>query len=129
MVLRSEPSGFIEWMRSPLSSRTNSRPERVTSDEFFDLVAWIAVMIFPSVSQLRLDAVRRVAWAGNFQAQRMSHFLFFGLQVGERMCRRADLAGKPFDDLDVSVAERAHLAWVIGQQANARNAKVVEDCC
>ena len=74
-------------------------------------------MIFPSVSQLRLDAVRRVAGTGNFQAQRMSHFLFFRLQVGERMCRRADLAGKPFDDLDASVAECAHLAWVIGQQA------------
>jgi len=74
-------------------------------------------MIFPSVSQLRLDAVRRVAGTGNFQAQRMSHFLFFRLQVGERMCRRADLAGTPFDDLDASVAECAHLAWVIGQQA------------
>src|SRR5215510_5277945 len=43
------------------------------------------------------------------------------------MRRRADLAGKPFDDLDAAVAERAHLAWVIGQQANAWNAKVVED--
>ncbi len=29
-VLRSDPSGFIEWMRSPLSSRRNSRPERTT---------------------------------------------------------------------------------------------------
>src|SRR5262247_2780768 len=53
-------------MRSPLSSRTNSRPERVTTDEFFDLVAWTTVMIFPSVSQLRLDAVRRIAGTGNF---------------------------------------------------------------
>src|SRR5215470_15256945 len=40
-------------MRSPLSSRTNSRPERVTPDEFFDLVASSVVMVFPSVSQLR----------------------------------------------------------------------------
>src|SRR5579863_9108264 len=30
MVLRSDPSGFIEWMRSPLISRKNSRPERTT---------------------------------------------------------------------------------------------------
>ena len=74
-------------------------------------------MVFPSVSQLRLDAVRRVVGTGNFQAQRMSHFLFLGLQVDERVLRRLDLAGKPFDDLDASVAERAHLAWVIGQQA------------
>src|SRR6516162_1943694 len=35
-------------MRSPLSSRTNSRPERVTPDEFFDLVASSTVMVFPS---------------------------------------------------------------------------------
>src|SRR6516162_231533 len=34
-------------MRSPLSSRTNSRPERVTPDEFFDLVASSTVMVFP----------------------------------------------------------------------------------
>src|SRR5712671_4114508 len=26
MTLRSEPSGLIEWIRPPLSSRTNSRP-------------------------------------------------------------------------------------------------------
>jgi len=39
-------------MRSPLSSRTNSRPERVTPDEFFDLVASSVVMVLPSVSQL-----------------------------------------------------------------------------
>jgi hypothetical protein len=34
MVLRSEPSGFIEWMRSPLSSRRNRRPDRVTDGAF-----------------------------------------------------------------------------------------------
>src|SRR6516164_11421278 len=39
-------------MRSPLSSRTNSRPERVTPDEFFDLVVFSVVMVFPSVPQL-----------------------------------------------------------------------------
>src|SRR5215470_7014152 len=39
-------------MRSPLSSRTNSRPKRVTPDEFFDLVASSVVMVLPSVSQL-----------------------------------------------------------------------------
>src|SRR6266545_6864248 len=61
------------------------------------------------------------------ESQGVSHFLFFGLQVGKRMRGRADLAGKPFYDLDAGVAERAHLAWVIGQQANAWNAKVVED--
>ena len=39
-------------MRSPLSSRTNSRPERVTPDEVFALVGSSRVMAFPSVSQL-----------------------------------------------------------------------------
>src|SRR5215471_11115379 len=39
-------------MRSPLSSRTNSRPKRVTPDEFFDLVASSVIMVLPSVSQL-----------------------------------------------------------------------------
>src|SRR6516164_286521 len=39
-------------MRSPLSSRTNSRPERVTPDEFFDLVVSSVVIVFPSVPQL-----------------------------------------------------------------------------
>src|SRR5579859_7936033 len=28
MVFRLDPSAFIEWMRSPLSSRTNRRPGR-----------------------------------------------------------------------------------------------------
>src|SRR5262249_43112690 len=55
-------------------------------------------------------------------------FSVFRLQVDERMRRRADLAGKPFDDFDAAVAERAHLARVIGQEPNAWNAKVVEDC-
>jgi len=34
-------------MRFPLSSVTNSRPERLTSDEFFDLVASSVVMVCP----------------------------------------------------------------------------------
>src|SRR5262245_62497478 len=44
MVLRSEPSGFIEWMRSPLSSRRNSRPDRVTVGTF--VPAGVAVEVF-----------------------------------------------------------------------------------
>src|SRR5262249_32334366 len=79
-------------------------------------------------SQLRLNSPRRRSGFGNAQAQGMPHFLFFRLQVDERMRRRADLAGKPFDDFDAAVAERAHLARVIGQEPNAWNAKVVEDC-
>jgi hypothetical protein len=47
-----------ERMRSPLSSRRNSRPEWVTPDDAIDLVASSIVMIFPSVSQLRLDSAR-----------------------------------------------------------------------
>ena len=30
MVLRSDPPGFIEWLRSPLTSGRNSRPARTT---------------------------------------------------------------------------------------------------
>src|SRR5262249_34877421 len=44
-------------MRSPLSSRTNSRPQRATLDGAVDLVTSSTVMVFPSVTQLRLDAV------------------------------------------------------------------------
>src|SRR5262245_23356369 len=36
-------------MRSPLSSRTNNRPERVAPDEAFVLVSWSTVMVFPCV--------------------------------------------------------------------------------
>src|SRR6516162_6435356 len=115
-------------MRSPLSSRTNNRPDRVTPDEFFDLVVSDIVMVCPFVSKLRFDSSRRPLGPVGFQAQRVLHLLLFGPQVGERMRRWPDVARKPFDDLDATVPERVHLAWVIGQQANARNAKVVEDC-
>src|SRR5215470_10366628 len=37
-------------MRSPLSSRTNRRPVRLTPDEFFDLLASSVVMICPSIA-------------------------------------------------------------------------------
>src|SRR6266550_3202037 len=37
-------------MRSPLSSRTNSRSERLTPDDFFDLVA-SSVVIFETASE------------------------------------------------------------------------------
>src|SRR6516225_2913949 len=114
-------------MRPAFSSRTNSRPERVAPDEALVLVSWSTLMVSPSVSQLRLNSTRRRAGFGNSQAQGMPHFLFFRLQVGERMRRRPDLAGNPFDDLDAGGAERAHLAWIIGQQPNARDAKVVKD--
>src|SRR5262249_48254667 len=114
-------------MRSPLNSRTNRRPERVASNEAFVLLAWRTLMAFSFVSQVRFDHPRRRAGLGDFQAQHVSHFLFFGLQVGERMRRWPDLAGNPFDDLDAGDAERAHLAWIVGQQPNARDAKVVKD--
>jgi hypothetical protein len=52
MVLRFDPSGFMEWMRSPLSSRRNNRPELVAVGEGFDLVAWSTAMIFPSLCSL-----------------------------------------------------------------------------
>ena len=35
----------------------------------------------------------------------MSHFVFFGLQVGERMRRRVDLTWNLFDHLDASVSQ------------------------
>src|SRR6516225_9139938 len=114
-------------MRPAFSSRTNSRPERVAPDEALVLVSWSTLMVSPSVSQLRRNSPSRRAGFGNSQAQGMPHFLFFRLQVGERMRRRPDLAGNPFDDLDAGGGERAHLAWIIGQQPNARDAKVVKD--
>src|SRR6266700_335907 len=124
MVLRSEPSGFIESMRSPLNSSRNNRPERVAPDEAFDLVASTTLIVCPSVLQLRFDSV---PLAGELQVQRVSHFLLLRLQIAQRVHRRTDLAGKPRDHLDACVAERARLARIIGQQANAFNAMVVED--
>src|SRR5262245_49512568 len=106
-------------MRSPLNSRTNSRPVRVGADEAFVFVAWVTVMTCPFVSELRFDVLRRQIATASRQVQCMSHFLFFGLQIGERMRGRVDLAGKPFGDLNAALAERAHFARVIGQQANA----------
>src|SRR6516164_3732712 len=114
-------------MRPAFNSRTNNRPERFAPDEAFVLVSWSTLMACPFVSQLRFDAPRGQTGTERFQVQCMSHFLFFGPQVGERMRGRADLAGKSFDDLDAVVVERAHLARVIGQQPNARDAKVVKD--
>src|SRR5215831_40006 len=106
-------------MRSPLNSRTNSRPVPVAADEAFVFVAWITAMTCPFLSELSLDVLQRQIATASCQVQRMSHFLFFDLQVGQRMRGRADLAGKPFGDLDAAFAERPHFARVIGQQANA----------
>src|SRR5262245_5277783 len=53
MVLRSEPSGFIEWIRPPLNSRTNNRPERVAPDEAL-VFATCRAIAFPCVLLLRL---------------------------------------------------------------------------
>src|SRR5262245_64965717 len=94
-------------MRSPLNSRTNSRPVRVAADEAFVFVAWITAMTCPFVSELSLDVLRRQIATASCQVQCMSHFLFFGLKIGERMCSRADLAGKLLGDLDAAVAGRA----------------------
>src|SRR4051794_8900020 len=45
MTLRPEPSGPIEWMRPPLSSRTNSRPTAfLRSDRGFDIVLEASVI-------------------------------------------------------------------------------------
>src|SRR6266705_6164779 len=112
-------------MQLPLNSSRNNRPDRVPPDEVFDLVASTTLIVCPSVLQLRLDSARL---AGELQVQRVSHFLLLRLQIGQRVHRRTDLAGKPRDHLDACVAERAYLARIIGQQANAWNAKVVEDC-
>src|SRR3989442_11209876 len=122
MVLRSEPSGFIEGMQLPLNSSRNNRPDRVPPDEFFDLVASTTLIVCPSVLQLRLDSARL---AGELPVQRVSHFLLLRLQIGQRVHRRTDLAGKPRDHLDACLAERAHLARIIAQQANPFNPRVV----
>jgi len=45
MILRPDPSGFIEWIRSPLSSRANNCSARVTADKGFALLAWTKVMV------------------------------------------------------------------------------------
>jgi hypothetical protein len=76
MVLRSDPSGFIERIRSPLSSRTNSRSERLTPDDFFDLVA-SSVVIFETASECFALLVgpggrlRRLRWARDGTAEQI----------------------------------------------------------
>src|SRR5215831_2458383 len=76
MVLRSDPSGFIEQIRSPLSSRTNSRSERLTPDDFFDLVA-SSVVIFETASESFALLVglggrlRRLRWARDGTAEQI----------------------------------------------------------
>jgi hypothetical protein len=84
-------------------------------------------MVGPSVSQLRPRCPALHAGIGNFQAQRVSHFPFFRLQVGERVRCGHDLAGEALDDVDAGGAKRTRLARFICQQANAGNAKVVQD--
>src|SRR5262245_26984346 len=114
-------------MRSPLSSRTNSRPDRVAPEDVFDLGASSTLMVRFLLSEVCLEYARRPARIGGFQVQRVSHFLFLGLQVGERVHRRLDLAGNPFGDFDAAILERTYLARIVGQQANAWNAKVAQD--
>src|SRR5580704_4834971 len=47
MTFWSEPSGFITWIRLPLSSSTNRRPAALLRpDVGFDFVARDAVMLF-----------------------------------------------------------------------------------
>src|SRR5215217_7033257 len=74
MTLRSEPSGFIECIRPPLSSRRNNRADRVALDEGFGLIAWSTVMVCPFVSQLRLDPARHSYarhWRGSVRQARV----------------------------------------------------------
>src|SRR5262245_682300 len=51
-------------MRSPLSSRTNSRAVRVIASVGFAGVAWCMVMVSPFLSQLRFDPASHVPGSG-----------------------------------------------------------------
>src|SRR6516164_3521723 len=63
-------------MRSPLSSRTNSRSERLTPDDFFDLVA-SSVVVFETASECFALLVglgrrlRRLRWARDGTAEQI----------------------------------------------------------
>src|SRR5882724_11298203 len=59
MTLRSEPSGLIEWIRLPLTSRTKSRPTAASRPDLgfdFELVVRASVTwhLFMSVCSQRL---------------------------------------------------------------------------
>src|SRR6516162_219331 len=105
MVLRSDPSGFIERTRFPLRSRTNSRSERLTPDDFFDLVA-SSVVIFETASECFALLVglggrlRRLRWARDRTAEQI------GIQV-------------VVDRLDVVVVEK-RIAEARGVRAGYR---------
>src|SRR5262245_53925555 len=78
-------------MRSPLSSRTNSRPGRVTPDAFFDLVASSVVIVCPSRSGRMLWLL--VGLGGRVDVRAMGRKSGMGVRVA-------------FDRLDAVVLEK-----------------------
>src|SRR6185295_6451887 len=60
------------------------------------------------------------------QAQVVPHLLLLGPQVRKRVQGRRDLAGYP-GDRDPRGGQRAGLVWVVREEANSPNAKLVQD--
>ncbi len=61
------------------------------------------------------------------QGQRVAHPILLGAQVGQRMGRGLDLAGKLRDDLDTGGGQGAGLARVVREQADPADEELAED--
>src|SRR5258706_1286014 len=100
MIFLSDPSGLTENTRPSARSRMNKRLD----------------MCFPF----------RICFDGA-QSEEMAELLPLRAQVGEGLRRGQRLAGNTRGDLDAGVGERADLARVVRQQADAANAERVHD--
>src|SRR5712671_649893 len=100
MIFLSDPSGLTENTRPSARSRMNKRLD----------------MCFPF----------RICFGGA-QCEEVTELLLLRAQVGEGLRRGQRLAGNARGDLDAGVGERADLARVVRQQADAANAERVHD--
>src|SRR5258708_25396585 len=100
MIFLSDPSGLTENTRPSARSRMNKRLD----------------MCFPF----------RMCFDGA-QSEEMAELLLLRAQVGEGLRRGQRFARDACDDLDAGVGERADLARVVRQQADAANAERVYD--
>src|SRR5712671_59451 len=100
MIFLSDPSGLTENTRPSARSRMNKRLD----------------MCFPF----------RICFDGA-QSEEVAELLLLRAQVGERLRRGQRLAGNARGDLDAGVGQRADLARVVRQQANAPDAERLHD--